>query len=102
MAFRDESGRITIDELAAGQDMANLRLVEESLTQVAEHMLRLAGDAGDFSGNTGAAIVDVGNQFAGAARSSAENARQLSQLIAATVQKYRAIDQALKAAAESL
>lgn len=100
MAFRDESGRITIDEVAARQDIASLGTAEGSLREVAGHLRQTAGQAMDFSGNTGAAIVEVAQRLADDVQSSAEKARQAAELIEATVRKYQAIDQALKANVE--
>lgn len=97
MAYRDESGRITIDEVAAGQDMASLGRAQESLRSVAGHLRQVAAQAGEFSGNTGAAILEVAERLAGDVDSSAERTRQAAELIEATVRKYQAIDQALKA-----
>lgn len=96
MAYRDESGRITIDETAAGQDIANLGQAAESLRRAADYLRETAAQAGEFSGNTAAAILEVAERLAGDVQSSEERAQQAAELIGATVRKYQAIDQALK------
>lgn len=96
MAYRDESGRITIDEAAAGQDIANLCRAGETLRQAAGYLRETAAQAEEFSGGTAAAIIEVAERLAGDVQSSAERAQQAAELIGATVRKYQTIDQALK------
>lgn len=102
MAFRDEQGRITVDEIAAGEDIRNLKLAQESLRDTGSRLRQVAAQAGEFSGGTGTAIMDVAGNLAGEVHTLADRAQQAAELIEATVQKYQAIDQALKSAAEGL
>ena len=52
MAFRDENGKITIDEQAAQQDIKNLNRSKESLTTAIDHLKEIIALASEFSGNT--------------------------------------------------
>lgn len=102
MAFRDQNGRITIDEVAAQQDITRIQSAVESL-QAADRLLeQISAQAAEFSGLTGTAILETAEEFSQAVRAVEEAAQETSETIRAVVQKYQAIDQSLKLAAESM
>ena len=82
MAFRDENGKITIDEQAAQQDIKNLK--------------EIIALASEFSGNTGTVITETALQLQKQIQGTIDNIDTTSQNIDMTVKKYQAIDSALK------
>lgn len=96
MAFRDENGRITIDEIAAQQDVRNLRAAVESMASVHGTLRQVDALASSFSGDTGAAIQEVALQLAARLQELMEQAQEAAGTIEATVAKYQAIDANLK------
>lgn len=96
MAFRDENGKITIDEQAAQQDIKKLNRSKESLTTAIDHLKEIIALASEFSGNTGTVITETALQLQKQIQGTIDNIDTTSQNIDATIKKYQAIDSALK------
>lgn len=96
MAFRDENGKITIDEVAAQQDIKNLNKSKENLDTAMTHLKEIVALAAEFSGNTGTVITETALQLQKQVQGTIESIDTTSQNIDATIKKYQAIDQALK------
>ena len=58
MAYHDENGRITIDEVAANGDITKLRASIDTLKTILERFQQLQQQAGESQGNTASAISD--------------------------------------------
>lgn len=96
MAFKDENGRITIDEIAAQQDIRNLNKSKESLSTAIEHLKEIVALAAEFSGNTGTAIGETALQLQKQIQATIDSVDTTSNNIDSTIKKYQAIDAALK------
>lgn len=96
MAFKDENGKITIDEIAAQQDIRNLNKSKESLLTAIEHLKEIVALAAEFSGNTGTAIGETALQLQKQIQATIDSVDTTSNNIDSTIKKYQAIDAALK------
>ena len=96
MAFKDENGKITIDEVAAQQDIRNLNKSKESLLTAIEHLKEIVALASEFSGNTGTAIGETALQLQKQIQATIDSVDSTSNNIDTTIKKYQAIDAALK------
>lgn len=96
MAFRDENGKITIDEAAAQQDTRNLAKAGEHLSTAIASLDEMIALASDFSGNTGTVITESALEFKKQIQAAIDNMDTTIHNIDATVKKYQAIDAALK------
>ena len=96
MAFKDENGKITIDEIAAQQDIRNLNKSKESLLTAIDHLKEIVAIAAEFSGNTGTAIGETALQLQKQIQATIDSIDTTSNNIDTTIKKYQAIDAALK------
>lgn len=96
MAFKDENGKITIDEIAAQQDIRNLNKSKESLLTAIEHLKEIVALAAEFSGNTGTAIGETALQLQKQILATIDSVDTTSNNIDSTIKKYQAIDATLK------
>ena len=96
MAFRDANGRITIDEVAAQRDIANIRAAIQDLQEARASLNEIRCQAQSFSGKTAISISDY------SARLILEYDKLISQLeeseslINQTIAKYKKIDEDVK------
>ena len=96
MAFRDENGKITIDELAAGQDIRNLRKAKEDLDAAVATLKEMAAVASEFSGNTGTAITESSLYLQKQIQLTLTTIDTTIENIDTTIKKYQAVDRGLR------
>lgn len=96
MAFRDENGRITIDEVAARQDIKNLEKARECLVTAIEHLKEITVLASDFSGKTGTVISESAMQIQKQIQGTVECIDTTSYNIDLVIKNYQAADASLK------
>ena len=59
MAFKDENGKITIDEIAAASDIKHINEAKEHFSAAYDLLSQMINMASEFSGKTGPAIVEA-------------------------------------------
>lgn len=96
MAFRDENGKITIDEIAAQQDVRNLNRSKENLVSSVNYCKEILAIASEFSGSTGTVITESAIMLQKQIENAIQNIDVAVQNIDSTVKKYQAIDSELR------
>ncbi len=96
MAFKDQNGKITIDEVAAAQDVRNLNKSKESLLDAVSRLKEIQAVASEFSGKTGTVITETAVQLEKEISAAIASVDETVANIQGTVQKYQAIDSHLK------
>lgn len=96
MAFKDSNGRITIDEVAANKDIANLNKTLESLEGTLNYLNQIIALAETFSGKTGNAIVDTSNTMKSEISTYISEINDTIDYINSVISKYQMIDSQIK------
>lgn len=96
MAFTDQNGKITIDEIAAQQDIKNMAAAKENLTAAADSLKEAMALASELSGDTAATIEDTARQFIKQIDATITSIDTASHNIETTVRTYQAMDSKLK------
>lgn len=96
MAFKDSNGKITIDEVAASNDIKNLNKSKENLECAIEKFKEVVSIATEFSGNTGTTIVETSSQMQKMLKEAVTKIETTADNINATVKKYQSIDTSIK------
>lgn len=97
MAFKDENGRITIDEDAANNDIAKIRAAQERLDESRRNLKALISNAQTCVGETAEAICNKGTQILFEINRLYDDLSDTTQYIKRVVAIYRAKDLKLKA-----
>lgn len=101
MPYRDENGKITIDEVAAAKDVKNLETAKEEYETAKGMLDQIKAYASEFSGNTGIVIMETADQLSSQIQLVIDATNESIQNINTTVQKYQEIDASLKTMIES-
>jgi len=96
MAYYDESGKITIDEVAAQRDIAKIKEICDVLRESRASMRRIYEQSSEFKGKSVIAISEVSNKFLGKYDKLIAELEETADYIRATVAKYQKIDEQLK------
>ena len=96
MSFKDQNGKITIDEEEAGKDIRSLKKICEFLSRVEEKISSIRLQAQDFRGDTGTVIVEQCENLLRTIGILIQETEESSLLIKSTVEKYEQIDRDLK------
>lgn len=96
MAFRDENGKITIDEVAAQSDIKSLAVIKEHLQAALNYISQIERESADLSGNTATVISETAQQLQAQIKSMMSEIESTSENIDGTVRKYQLIDHNLK------
>ena len=102
MAYRDESGRITIDEAAAAADAARLREAAGLLAEAKDEFLKDLSDAEALEGNAAQFLAESSRNMADGAQELADACEETASDMERTVQYYEELDRNLRLAAENL
>ena len=97
MAFKDENGRITIDEDAANDDIRKIRAAQEKLDESRRTLKALISNAQTCVGETAEGISQKGNEIVFEINRLYENLSDTTRYIQRVVAVYKAKDQKLKA-----
>ena len=101
MAYRDQNGKITIDEKAAQKDIYQINMSIERLEKARKALNDLIQQSASMHGKMGSAIVEKGSGLLNDINTLIQNLYQEKKAIEQTVAKYRRIDQQVKAAIQS-
>ena len=96
MAFKDQNGQITINEIAAQKDIRNLQKSKENLYAAISDLKEIIGLASEFSGNTGVVITETTLLLQKQMETTISFIDDTTENIDSTVKKYQAIDSNLK------
>ncbi len=96
MAFRDENGKITIDEAAAYDDVKKLRSSIEALTEALSIISAIQARASDFKGQTAEILNGATASIMIKLKKLIENTDDAINAINTTVSKYQSIDKSIK------
>ena len=96
MAFKDANGKITIDEVAAQRDIANIRASIEHLDVVDRLLTQMIQSASEFSGDTGKAIIDSCSSLQSQIRMMRDYSDRTAISIDSIIKKYEQIDRDLR------
>ena len=97
MAFKDENGRITIDEDAANNDIVKIRAAQERLEESRKNLKALISNAQTCVGETAEAICNKGTEILFEINRLYENLSDTTQYIQRVISVYREKDRKLKA-----
>lgn len=92
MAYRDGSGAITIDEIAAANDIRRIQEAEGYLAQSRQVIIQLMDLADGMTGQTADAIRDKAYELQTQVDRLNSRLVESRQLISATVKRYQQID----------
>lgn len=96
MAFRDENGRITIDEIAAASDIRHIESAKEHLSLALNLLTTMNNKTLECSGKTGASISEACVTLQKQVQQLLEASSVTQERIDNVVKKYEKIDSDLK------
>lgn len=96
MAFKDENGKITIDETAAQQDIYNLCKSIESLNEALNIIKAVENRTSEFKGKTAESLNGATLSITKKIKTMINNTEETINLISSTVYKYQKIDEDIK------
>lgn len=101
MAFYDENGKITIDEVAAQKDVNNLEQINEILNGIMDTMGQIELMASEFDSETNKGILEEVITIKLSLKNLSTQTTLTSDFIKNVVRKYQAIDKNLREAFNS-
>lgn len=101
MAFYDENGKITIDEVAAQKDVNNLKQLNEILNGIMDTMGQIELMASEFDSETNKGIIEEVMSIKLSLKNLSTQTTLTSDFIKNVVRKYQAIDKNLREAFNS-
>ena len=101
MAFRDQNGKITIDEVAAQQDIQKLATAINALETARRSITHLIQQAENEQGETSIAVVEKATELKTEIEETISRLSETSDLIKKTVAQYQLIDQQIRDAINS-
>lgn len=101
MAYYDYNGKITIDEVAAGTDIARINAALPSLINAKRILEQLLEQGSSSQGETGAAIVEKTQELIRRLSGLIQGLEEAKNYISNTVRRYQALDQEVKAAIQA-
>ena len=101
MAFYDENGKITIDEVAAQKDVNNLEQLNEILNGIMDTMGQIELMASEFDSETNKGIIEEIMSIKLSLKNLSTQTTLTSDFIKNVVRKYQAIDKNLREAFNS-
>lgn len=97
MAYRDEDGNITIDEVAANSDIRKLRASMEKLKEASNAIAQFIAQAENGEGSTTNAMIEKANAIMNKIKWVMGLMEEVINLIQKTVSKYQEIDRQIAA-----
>ena len=96
MAYHDENGRITIDEVAAKNDVRKMEAAIDRLDATIRQFKQLMNKASESKGNTAEAVYDKSMEMITRLNKSKEQLQMAIDLINRTVKHYYELDKKLR------
>lgn len=101
MAFRDQNGKITIDESAAHADIKRLETAIASLNNSKKAINNLIQQATSEQGQTSYAVIEKATEMRNQIDAMINRLSETASFISRTVSHYQGVDQKLKEAINS-
>jgi len=101
MAYKDSSGRITIDEYAAQQDIQKINQAIAALENSKKAMENIMNQASNEQGQTAVAIIEKATELRNQINTMIGRLNETSSFISNTVAHYREVDRLVKEAIEN-
>ena len=95
MAYKDENGKITIDDVAAGEDIRKIERAQ-SILQNALQSLRAQTEGANSKGETAQAIYDKSQELINQIQRLDSNLEETTNYIRHVLAVYKAKDEMLK------
>lgn len=97
MAYKDFNGKITIDEVAARQDIEKINIAIMKLEEAKNALNQVIQQGTHTKGSTGSAIVSKGSELKKQLDIMTNNLNNEVRAIRQTVEKYKRLDAEVKA-----
>ena len=101
MAFKDSSGRITIDEYAAQQDIQKINQAKVALENSKKALENLINQASNEQGQTAVAIVEKATELKNQINTMIGRLNETSSFISSTIAHYQEVDRLVKEAIQN-
>lgn len=101
MAYKDSSGRITIDENAAARDRKKIRIAITKLEATRRELDNLINQAGNEKGQTSTAVVEKAQELRKKVNGMITNLNETDNFIGRVVQHYFEVDKKVKEAVQA-
>ena len=101
MALKDSSGRITIDEYAAHQDIKKIRYATTALEESRKAIENIINQASTEQGQTAVAIVEKATELKNQINKMIGRLNETSSFISTTIAHYQEVDRLLKEAIQN-
>ena len=101
MAYRDERGRITLDENAAHQDMQRLMQAKTTLEDAKKMLENLINQASGEQGQTADAVVEKATELKNRLTTLINRLTETRSFISNTVNHYKEVDRLVKEAVQA-
>ena len=96
MAFKDQNGKITIDEVAARNDILRIESAINSLNNSKQAINNLIQQAANGQGQVTTAIIDKAAEMRNQIDEMVRRLNETSSFISRTVSHYQQLDQQIK------
>ena len=101
MALKDSSGRITIDEYAAQQDIQKINQAKAALENSKKAIENLINQASNEQGQTAVAIVEKATELRNQINTMIGRLNETSSFISSTIAHYQEVDRLVKEAIQN-
>lgn len=97
MAYRDENGKITIDDVAAGEDIRKIERAQSALQNALRSLKAAQTEGANMKGQTARAIYDKSQELVNQMQRLDHNLEETTNYIRHVLAVYKAKDEMLKA-----
>ena len=97
MAYRDENGKITIDDVAAGEDIRKIERAQAILQNALQSLRAAQTEGANSKGQTAQAIYDKSQELINQIQRLDNNLEETTNYIRHVLAVYKAKDEMLKA-----
>ena len=101
MAYKDSSGRITIDEHAAQQDIQKINQAKSALENSKKALENIINQASNEQGQTAIAIVEKATELKNQINTMIGRLNETSSFISNTIAHYQEVDRLVKEAIQN-
>lgn len=96
MAFKDQNGKITIDEVAAQNDIKSIEMTIERLEEARSSIVEIKYESAYFKGKTSVSITEASEQLIKRYDAVISQLKETKERISSTINKYQQIDSKIK------
>lgn len=96
MALYDENGKITIDDIAAGEDVKRIKDAIAKIDETKAAIEQIKNQSETFSGEAASSMLETSQVLVNALRELEEQLEQQIKFINRTVERYKQLDAEVK------